>query len=94
MRIVLWNRGSEDLWGLRSVEVVGAPLASLDIGLPLTDINPLIGRILVEPGTVENTAVDAVNRRGKQVRIRVTCSAFGYNGNSASGALLAMDVNA
>jgi len=72
MRIVLWNRGSEDLWGLRSVEVVGAPLASLDIGLPLTDINPLIGRILVDPGTVENTAVDAVNRRGKQVRIRVT----------------------
>ncbi|WP_396836832.1 CheR family methyltransferase [Mycobacterium sp. ITM-2016-00318] len=94
MRIVLWNRGSEDLWGLRSVEVVGAPLASLDIGLPLTEVNPLIGRILVEPGTVENTALDAVNRRGKQVRIRVTCSAFGYNGNSASGALLAMDAGA
>jgi two-component system, chemotaxis family, CheB/CheR fusion protein len=93
MRIVLWNRGSEDLWGLRSVEVVGAPLSSLDIGLPLTDINPLIGRILVEPGTVENAAVDAVNRRGKKVRVRVTCSAFGYNGNSASGALLAMDAN-
>jgi two-component system CheB/CheR fusion protein len=91
MRVVLWNSGSEDLWGLRSDEVIGAPLASLDMGLPLAEINPLIGRIFVEPNTVEDAAIDAVNRRGKQVRLRVTCSAFGYNGDSASGALLTMD---
>jgi two-component system CheB/CheR fusion protein len=93
MRIVLWNNSSEELWGLRSEEVIGAPLASLDMGLPLAKINPLIGKIFVEPNTVEDTAIDAVNRRGKQVRVRVTCTAFGYNGDSASGALLTMDAN-
>lgn len=94
LRIVLWNSACEDLWGLRSEEAIGAQLASLDIGLPLTDVNPLIGRVFVEPGTVEDTAVDAVNRRGKPIRIRVTCSAFGANGDSPKGVLLTMDANA
>src|SRR6059036_2689280 len=33
MRVIVWNRGCEDLWGLRSDEVVGQSLVSLDIGL-------------------------------------------------------------
>jgi two-component system, chemotaxis family, CheB/CheR fusion protein len=94
MRVVLWNRGSEDLWGLRSEEAVGASLASLDIGLPMVEVNPLIGKVFVEPDTVEDAAVDAVNRRGKAVRVRVTCSAFGANGDSATGVLLTMDAHA
>lgn len=30
MRVVVWNRGCEELWGLRSDETVGAALTSLD----------------------------------------------------------------
>ena len=30
MRVVAWNRGSEDMWGLRSAEAVGKPLPESD----------------------------------------------------------------
>jgi two-component system CheB/CheR fusion protein len=35
LKIQLWNRRAEDLWGVRSDEAVGQPLLALDIGLPM-----------------------------------------------------------
>lgn len=92
MRVVLWNRGCEELWGLRSDEIIGTPLQSLDIGLPLDEIKPLIGKAYVDSDAVEGTTVDAVNRRGRATRIRVTCTAFRSQENSVNGALLLMEV--
>jgi two-component system, chemotaxis family, CheB/CheR fusion protein len=92
MRVVLWNRGCEELWGLRADEIIGAPLQSLDIGLPLDAIKPLIGRAFVDGDTTEETTVDAVNRRGRATRIRVTCTAFRSSEESVNGALLLMEV--
>lgn len=88
MQVVVWNRGSEELWGLRSSEAVGSPLPSLDIGLPIEELKPLIGRAFVDAETTAETVVDAVNRRGKATRIRVTCAAFRSSGDSINGALL------
>jgi two-component system CheB/CheR fusion protein len=92
MRVVLWNRGCEELWGLRADEIIGTPLQSLDIGLPLDEIKPLIGNAFVDSDATEETTVDAVNRRGRATRIRVTCSAFRSQENSINGALLLMEV--
>jgi two-component system, chemotaxis family, CheB/CheR fusion protein len=92
MRVVVWNRGSEDLWGLRSEEVVGSPLTSLDMGLPLDDVKPLIGKAFVDADGTGETVVEAVNRRGRHARIRVTCNAFRSSEASANGALLLMEV--
>lgn len=92
MRVVAWNRGCEELWGLRSDETAGHVLGSLDIGLPTDEVKPLIGRAFVEPDTTAETVVDAVNRRGRAARVRVTCSAFQSGEGTVNGALLLMEV--
>ena len=51
MRVVVWNRGCEELWGLRSDETVGTVLTSLDIGLPTDEMKPLIGKALGGKGS-------------------------------------------
>jgi len=94
MRVVVWNRGCEELWGLRADEITGAPLTELDIGLPVDDIKPMIGNAFVDSGSSGETVVDAVNRRGKPTRIRVICAAFRSTGSSVNGALLLMEVQA
>jgi two-component system CheB/CheR fusion protein len=91
MRVVVWNQGCEELWGLRSQETIGSVLTSLDIGLPMDDVKPLIGHALVDPDTTGEILVDAVNRRGRDARVRVTCTAFRSSQGSVNGALLLMD---
>ena len=91
MRVVVWNRGSEQLWGLRAEEVTGAPLTALDIGLPVDDVKPLIGRVFVDAEASGETVVDAVNRRGRATRVRVSCTAFRSTPTTVDGALLLME---
>jgi two-component system CheB/CheR fusion protein len=92
MRVVMWNRGCEELWGLRSDETAGKVLGSLDIGLPTEAVKPLIGKAFVDPEITEETVVEAVNRRGRQTRVRVTCTAFRSAEGGVNGALLLMEV--
>ena len=92
MRVVVWNRGCEDLWGLRAEETTGTSLTGLDIGLPMETLRPLIGSAFVDPDSLGETLVDAVNRRGRPARVRVTCTAFRSSEGVVSGALLLMEV--
>lgn len=92
MRVVVWNRGCEELWGLRADEATGEPLTSLDIGLPMESVRPLIGTAFVDPDSVGETIVDVVNRRGRSIRLRVTCSSFRASQSGVQGAMLMMEV--
>jgi two-component system, chemotaxis family, CheB/CheR fusion protein len=92
MRVAVWNRASEELWGLRSEETVGAPLTSLDMGLPLDAVKPLLGKAFVDPDSTAETVVEAVNRRGRHARVRVTCASFRSPEATANGAVLLMEV--
>lgn len=92
MRVVVWNHCSEDLWGLRCEEAVGALLTSLDIGLPVDEVKPLIGKAFVDADSTGEAVVQAVNRRGRQARVRVRCNAFHSPGSAVNGALLLMEV--
>jgi two-component system CheB/CheR fusion protein len=92
MRVVVWNRGCEELWGLRADETTGMVLTTLDIGLPLETVRPLIGTAFVDPDSTGAVVVDAVNRRGRPTRVRVTCSPFRSTEDSVRGALLLMDI--
>jgi two-component system, chemotaxis family, CheB/CheR fusion protein len=94
MRVVVWNRGCEELWGLRADETNGELLTSLDIGLPMETVRPLIGNAFVDPENPGESVVDAVNRRGRATRIRVVCSSFQSPDGGVSGALLLMDAQA
>jgi two-component system CheB/CheR fusion protein len=71
LSIQVWNKVAEDMWGLRSEEVLRQPLFSLDIGLPLGSLRKIVREAL--DGSTSETAVDATNRRGRRFRCRVTC---------------------
>lgn len=92
MKVILWNRECEELWGPRADETIGARLSSLDIGLPLESVRSLIGNAFVDPESSGEVVVDAVNRRGRPTRVRVTCTAFRSGEKSDGGALLLMEV--
>lgn len=71
--VQLWNHRSEELWGLRKEEVAGKNLLTLDIGLPVEHLRPLIRECLIGGGTQE-LFVEATNRRGKALQCKVSCS--------------------
>lgn len=92
MRVVVWNRGCEELWGLRSDETIGSLFTTLDMGLPIDAVRPLIGSAFVDPDSSGEAVVSAVNRRGKSTTVRVTCTAFRSTESGVNGALLLIDV--
>jgi two-component system CheB/CheR fusion protein len=92
MRVIVWNRRCEELWGLRAEETAGAALVDLDMGLPLVGVRPLIGNAFVDPESSGETVVDAVNRRGRPARVRVMCTSFRSKDGEVGGAVLLMDV--
>ncbi|OBF15555.1 chemotaxis protein CheR [Mycobacterium kubicae] len=92
MCVLVWNRGCEDLWGLRADETHGRPLPELDMGLPMEAVRPLIGNAFVDPDGSGQAVVDAVNRRGRSTQVRVTCTSFRSTEGGVGGALLLMEV--
>jgi two-component system CheB/CheR fusion protein len=92
MRVAVWNRGSEELWGLRADETTGTNFTALDIGLPMDAVRPLIGNAFVDPDSSGEALVDAINRRGRPARVRVTCTSFRSSEGRVGGALLLMEV--
>ncbi|AFZ24076.1 PAS domain S-box [Cylindrospermum stagnale PCC 7417] len=69
--ILIWNYLVEDLWGLRTDEVVGKSIFSLDIGLPMEQLRAAIRDSLSGQNQFEEMILDAVNRRGKQIKCYV-----------------------
>ncbi|BBY41460.1 chemotaxis protein CheR [Mycobacterium mantenii] len=92
MKVILWNRRCEELWGLRADETTGSRLTALDIGLPLDGVRPLIGNAFVDPESSGEVTVDAVNRRGRPARVRIRCTSFRSSEGTVAGALLLLDV--
>jgi two-component system, chemotaxis family, CheB/CheR fusion protein len=74
LRVLVWNHGSEDLWGVRQDEVQGQHFLSLDIALPVDQVHPALRQAMTAEDGSHSTVVQATNRRGKSIRCRVTCS--------------------
>ena len=77
LRVQLWNRRAEDLWGVQANETIGQPLLGLDIGLPLDELASPIKTCLNSNGGLQELTVQATNRRGKRFTCRVQCTAMG-----------------
>jgi two-component system CheB/CheR fusion protein len=71
-KIVSWNEHMVEMFGVRAEEVAGHELTSLDIGLPLREFVDPIRRCL--RGEAQRFEVTATNRRGRQIRCRVSCT--------------------
>jgi len=90
-RVRIWNGRSEDLWGLRSQEVIGEHFLTLDVGLPVERLASSIRDCIAGSESYGNEIVEAVNRRGRHITCRVTCSALMGLGRGRHGAILLME---
>ncbi|MFC0438308.1 CheR family methyltransferase [Kutzneria buriramensis] len=93
MRVIVWNRGSEELWGLRRDEADGQHLLNLDIGLPLAELRPLVRSALVDADPMRETTLAAVNRKGRTVSVRVVASPLKGRDGATEGAILVLEEN-
>ncbi|MBE9228182.1 PAS domain-containing protein [Phormidium sp. LEGE 05292] len=90
LSVQLWNGRAEELWGLRAEEAVGYFFFDLDIGLPVEQLRGLIRACQTGNTEEQTTVVDAVNRRGKNIRCRVICTSLIVE-NRPEGVILLID---
>ncbi len=90
LRVRSWSAWAEEQWGLRADEAVGRVVSDLDIGLPVDEIEQLVTAALVEGATRIEREFDAVNRRGRAVRIRLSATSL-MNGGGPESVVLTLD---
>ncbi|MFC7530729.1 CheR family methyltransferase [Actinoplanes sp. GCM10030250] len=94
LRIRMWNRHAEDLWGLRAGEAIGQHFLNLDIGLPIDQLRPLLRSALAPDGASAEIKLDAVNRRGRAITVRVACTPLRqHDGGQGDGAIVVMETD-
>jgi two-component system CheB/CheR fusion protein len=74
LKVQVWNRQSEDLWGLRTDEVVGRNFLNLDIGLPVDQLLSCLRGALAGETQHSELRLTARNRRGKSIDVSVSCT--------------------
>jgi two-component system CheB/CheR fusion protein len=89
--VQIWNAHAEDLWGLRSDEVVGQHLLGLDIGLPVEQLKAPIREALKDETYRGDLTLTATNRRGKSIACHVTTLPLSVSAGEVSGAILLME---
>ncbi len=91
LRVLLWNERAEDLWGLREEEVLGNSILTLDIGLPVEALAEPMRNDVLHYGQDREVTLDAVNRRGRAMRCRITLSPFVGARKDRQGVVLVME---
>jgi two-component system CheB/CheR fusion protein len=90
MRVLVWNRRAEDLWGLRAEEVRGKHFLNLDIGLPVNELRQPIRMSLAGDGDAEPLLLEATNRRGKTIQCEVDVTPLMPEDRGMGGVILLM----
>ena len=91
MAVLMWNHRAHDLWGLRADEVQGKSLLNLDIGLPVHELRAMVRSCLNGEPSNGEVMLDAVNRRGKKIKCRVSCSPLVTPLKKREGVILMME---
>ncbi len=91
MRVLVWNDGAANLWGVRADEAQRTSFFTLDIGLPVGDLHQPIRDVLSGTVTHREVTVPATNRKGKPVLCRVDVSPLRAAEGAVIGAILLMD---
>lgn len=90
MRVEIWNKQSEELWGLRAEEVEGQFFLNLDIGLPVEKLRQPIRSCLAAESEYELLTLDAINRRGRPIQVEVRCTRLHSRDKQVRGAIVLM----
>ncbi|HTJ67717.1 MAG TPA: CheR family methyltransferase [Actinospica sp.] len=80
LRVRSWNRGAEDLWGLRTLEVDNQPFFGLDFGLPTAQLQETVQECRATGRRVGPAHISAVNRIGRRIVCSVACSPLDRDG--------------
>jgi two-component system CheB/CheR fusion protein len=91
LQVLAWNAAAQELWGVRRDEAEGRHLLNLDVGLPAEVLRPLLRSALETPGSSKEARIDAVNRRGRSITVRLLCSALLGPDGGQRGVLLVME---
>ena len=88
----VWTQQAHELWGLRADETVGHHLLNLDSGLPTGELQPWLRSVIAgQQEAIIGRQVHAVNRRGREVDLRVTVTTLHEDGDQPAGALILME---
>jgi two-component system, chemotaxis family, CheB/CheR fusion protein len=93
LRVRVWNDQAAEQWGVRQDEATGRHLLTLDIGLPVDQVRPLVRDLLSGEREEASSVLPAVNRRGRPVLVTVTASQLRYDG-TVTGVILVMETRA
>lgn len=93
LHVEVWNETATELWGLRQNEVVGKHFFALDIGLPMEQLRQPLQALSREPDTPLELVVDATNRRGRAVRVKITLAHAGGGADTRELILLMKPIN-
>lgn len=91
LHVQIWNRKSEDLWGLRSDEVYNKNFLNLDIGLPAAELLPHLRAALAGSTTDNRVNVQATNRRGKTIECRTIFAPLLGREGAVEGVIMLLD---
>jgi two-component system CheB/CheR fusion protein len=89
-----WNKGAEELWGLRADEVRNQAFFGLDFGLPTADVRDIVQQCLESGKRAGPVQVGAINRIGRTITCTVVCSplkASSDGDRDRDGAVLLME---
>ncbi len=90
--VQIWNGQAREMWGVAADEAEGQHLFSLDIGLPLARLKPVLRAVLGGDSQREELMLVATNRRGRAFNCHITCLPLGAGGqDGASGAIVLME---
>ena len=90
-RVQAWNHRSEDLWGLRTTEVQGQNFLNLDIGLRVDQLKQAVRDCLSGDQEFQEVRLEAINRRGRQIECRITCTPLVSSSDGIRGAILLVE---
>jgi two-component system, chemotaxis family, CheB/CheR fusion protein len=91
LTILIWNSIAEEMWGLRADEVKTCSLFNLDIGLPVNQLRDPIRTALNDGDGAQDLILDAVNRRGRNIKCRVSVGPFKAANGERQGAVIMME---
>jgi two-component system CheB/CheR fusion protein len=94
LRVSAWNDGARDLWGLTADEVLGEHFMNLDTGLPVERLRAPLRALLAGKEIEQPLVLDAMNRRGRPVVVRIHLSALNDGGTAPRGAIVFMEPDA
>ncbi|HEX6451371.1 MAG TPA: CheR family methyltransferase [Trebonia sp.] len=82
MLVKSWNRGAEELWGLRAGEVQNVPFLNLDFGLPTAVVGEIVQECLASRKRAGPVQVAAINRIGRAITCAVACTPLDGSGDA------------